>query len=207
VRLIFFIFLIGVAAFGQTPQPSLPQPGQLKTISAPPLTAAEKFHYRVVDEFGFRGLIGNAVGAGLGQLTNTPSEWGQGMQGYSYRYLSGLGGTLTRQSMAWALESIEHGDPRYFPSSEPGAKARLLCAMKQTFWVRRDNGSNGFAYARVVSAFASGQLTNAWQPPSNNSVTDGLERAVIIIGVDAGENLAQEIFPFLRPKSLRNRHR
>jgi hypothetical protein len=197
--------LTGLSAWAQTAQPP-PQPGQLKTLTAPPLTRAEKFQSRVIDQFGFRGLIGNAAGAGIGQLTNTPSEWGQGGHGYGLRYVSGIGQTLTRQTMAWTIESFTHEDPRYFPSTQTGFKARFGCALKQTFWVRRDNGSDGFAYGRIVSAFAAGQLTNAWQPPSNNSVTDGVERALITIGVDAGLNTAQELFHFMRSKSLREKH-
>ena len=56
--------------------------------------------------------------------------------------------------------------------------------------------------ARVISAFGAGQLVNVWQPRSTSHVSDGIERAFIVLGVDAGFNLMQEFLPFTRPKAL-----
>jgi hypothetical protein len=205
VRSLCLLVLISLPLCAQTAAPP-PQPGQLATVSGPPLTNREKFSIRVIRNFGARGLIGNGVGAAIGQAMNTPSEWGQGTQGYATRYASGIGGTLTRQTIAFSIEALDHEDPRYFASQDKRTKQRLLTALAQVFWSHRDDGSQGFAYGRVVSAFASGQVVNAWQPPSNNSPVDGFERALITLGVDAGVNVAQEFIPFLRPKGLRHRH-
>lgn len=174
-------------------------------MSAPPLTPHGKFSQRVVEQFAIRGLIGNAIGAGFSQWTDTPGEWGRGWTGYADRFASGFGQTLTRQSVAWTIENIVHTDPRYFPSTEPGFKPRFLNAVKQIYLAKRDDGSTGIAYGKLISAFAAGQVVNTWEPPSNNSVSDGLERGVITLGVDGVENLVQEIFTFARPKSLRHR--
>jgi hypothetical protein len=181
------------------------QPGQLATpVSVPPLTVGEKFKYRVVGSFGLRGLLGNFVGAAIGQAMNTPGEWGQGWRAYSERYASGLGGTLSRQVFAFTLESALHEDPRYFPSQEKTKGARLKHLLKSVIMTHTDSGGTQFAYARVVSAFGAGQLVNAWQPRSNGHVWDGIERAFIVLGVDAGYDLAQEFLPFTRPKPLRH---
>ncbi len=176
------------------------------TMTAPPLTVAGKLQYRVVDEFSIRGVIGNLMGAGLGQLTNTPSEWGQGWGAYGERYASGFGSTLSRQAFAFTLESALHEDPRYFPSTETSFGARVKHALKFALITETDSGDERFAYSRVISAFGSGQLVNVWQPRSTSHVSDGLERGVITLGVDAGFNLAQEFIPSFRPKPFR-RHR
>ncbi|MGA7413599.1 MAG: hypothetical protein WBW33_24200 [Bryobacteraceae bacterium] len=63
----------------------------------------------------------------------------------------------------------------------------------------------GSSYARVGSAFATGQLVNAWQPGSTGSVGDGFMRGAIMLGGDAGYNFLQEFVPFLRPRTLRQR--
>src|SRR5947209_3959648 len=143
----------------QSSAPAARQPGQLpNAASVPPLTAGEKFKYRVVGSFGIRGLLGNFVGAAIGQALNTPSEWGQGWGPYGERYASGLGGTLSRQVFAFTLESAFHEDPRYFPSEEKTKSARIWHVVKSVVISRTDSGENQFAYGRVISAFGAGQL-------------------------------------------------
>ena len=194
-------------ALAQTNAVEPPQPGRLaETVSAPPFTVGEKFHNRVVQGIGFRGIVGAAFGAAIGQGTNTPREWGQGAVGYADRFASGFGNNLSRQVFAFGIESALHEDPRYFPSTAKTKKARILNVVKQSYLTKKDDGSDSLAYGRIISAFGAAQLTNTWQPRSNNSFGDGIERAFIILGGDAGMACAQEFIPFLRPKSLRNRH-
>jgi hypothetical protein len=76
--------------------------------------------------------------------------------------------------------------------------------LKSVVITHTDSGESEFAYARVISAFGAGQLVNTWQPASTSHVSDGLERGIIVLGVDAGFNLLQEFVPFTRPKSVRH---
>jgi hypothetical protein len=199
---IFFFFVCLCPVLAQSP---LNLPAQVgASQSAPAFTLGQKFNYRVVQSLGTRGLVGSALGAAIGQAMNTPSEWGQGMEGFGKRYGSGFAGTLTRQSMEFGVEAILHQDPRYFPSEEKSFKARLKNVLLQSVVTRTDNGRYQFAYARVGSAFANGQLVNAWQPRSNNSFGDGVLRGLVSLGSDAGFNFLQEFVPFLRPKSLKH---
>lgn len=215
--------LVTGSALADVPSQAPPQPGQLppaspsqpdpngamqlpNTISAPPFTVADKFDYRVVQTFGLRGLFGAAIGASISQATGTPYAWGGGVEGFAKRYGSGLLGNVSRQSFAFVLESAFHEDPRYFPSQERTFKARLTNSVKQVFICKTDGGRSSFAYGRVGSAFAAGQLVNAWEPGSNGHVYDGLERGVFTLGGDFAYNLLQEFFPFARPRSIRHRH-
>jgi hypothetical protein len=203
---VMFASILLQAQNDAAPSPPAPQrqPGQLPTsASVPPLTIGEKFKYRVVGSFGLRGLLGNLVGAAIGQALNTPGEWGQGWGAYSERYASGLGGTLSRQVFAFTLESVLHEDPRYFPSQEKTKGARVRHLLKSVITTHTDSGETRFAYARVISAFGAGQLVNAWQPASNGHVSDGIKRGFIVLGVDAGFDAIQEFLPFTRPKPLR----
>jgi hypothetical protein len=204
-------------------QSTPPQPGQLpssqpqqqhvpdvlklpKTISAPPFTVADKFDYRVVQTLGLRGLAGSAVGAAIGQGSGSPYEWGGGVEGFAKRYVSGFAGNFSRQSFAFVLESALHEDPRYFPSEDAPAKVRFLNALKQVVVCKTDAGHSSFAYARVVSTFGAAQLVNTWQPNSTGTVGKGIVRGFYGLGADFAYNLAQEFFPFMRPRSLRHRH-
>lgn len=191
----------------QPAQSPPPQPGILQnTMTAEPLTIAGKFQVRVVQSFGIRGFLGAAVGAALGQATNTPHEWGQGGWGFAYRYASDFGNNLDRQVFAFTLESIFHEDPRYFPSTEKTTGARIKNVIKQTFICKTDDGRASFAWGRWVSAFGAAQLTNVWQPRSNSKVSDGLERGAISISADAAINLMEEFIPATRSKPFRHRH-
>lgn len=187
-------------------KPSQPDFEKLNTVTAPPFTVRDKFSYRVVQSFGFRGFAGAGVAAAIGQARNSPHEWGQGFDGFADRFGSSFAGNLSRQTMAWVLESSFHEDPRYFPAEDRGYKQRVLNALKQIVVCKTDSGRSEFAYARVFSQFGAGQLSNVWQPPSTGSVSDGLVRAVIGLSADGAYNFLQEFVPFTRPISLRHRH-
>lgn len=211
----------GDALFSSPPNDGPPpQPGQLatpagpsaektsgilgNTMSAPPFTVGEKFNYRVLQSFSVRGFLGGALAAGIGQATGTPYAWGGGAEGFGKRYGSALLGSFARQSFAFTIDSALHDDPRYFPSLEKGFKPRTFNAIKQVFICKTDAGHASFAYGRVVSAFASGQLVNAWQPGSNGSVGDGFQRGLYAMSADLALNLAQEFITSFRHKTLRN---
>jgi hypothetical protein len=206
--------LCASSLFGQQTSEKPPQPGQLaqpatqlpNTETAPPFTIGDKWGYRVIQAAGLRGLAGSAIGAAIGQARNAPHEWGQGVEGFSKRYVSGFAGNLSRQTFAFALESAFHEDPRYFPSESKSKKARALNAVKQVFICKTDVGGSEFAYARVISNFGGGQFDNLWQPKSTGSVTSGLIRSFIGLGADAAYNFMQEFIPFTRPHSLRHGH-
>ena len=197
LRLIVLLFPLLLAA-----QDPPAQPGQ--TSESRPLSPREKFDSRVVQAFGLRGLVGTGMGAAIGQSRNVPREWGQGLDGYATRYAAGFGTNLSRQSMAFALETALHEDPRYWPSTKRGFRARLKSALVQALVTRTDSGADRFAYARVASAFGAGQLANAWSPKSTNSVGGGVLRGLIILGGDAGYNVLQEFFPWVRPRTIRH---
>jgi hypothetical protein len=174
-------------------------------MQAAPLSVRGKFKVDVVQSVGFRGLLGAAIGASIGQATNKPGEWGQGTGAYGERFASSLGGSLSRQTFSFVLETALREDPRYFPSTEHTKKARFWNVVKQTFLTKTDTGRSTFAYASVISAFGAGQLVNTWQPKSNSGVSDGIERGFISLGLDAASNLVQEFVPRLRPHELRQK--
>jgi hypothetical protein len=179
-------------------------PAQIgSTMTAKPLTVDEKFDFRIVQMFGLRGVVGAGLSAFINQERNSPPEWGQGTGGYATRFASGFGSNLSRQSMSFALESVLHEDPRYFPSREKDFKSRVKNALLQTLVTRTDSGGERFAFSRIASAFGSGQLVNTWVPNSNSSIHNGIGRSFIMLAGDAGYNLLQEFVPFARPKSLK----
>ncbi len=173
-------------AFGQT------------AAAIKPLSVGDKFEYRVIQSFAVRSFLGAGVAALGGQALDIPVEWGQDGAGLAQRYGSAFAGSFARATFEFTLESALHQDPRYFPSDDTSKKARFKSAFKQVFMCKTDSGKNAFAYSRVGSAFGAAFLINTWQPPSNSSVTDGIERGFIGLGADLAINLAEEFIPKLR---------
>jgi hypothetical protein len=203
------------SALAQSSQPAPRQPGQTQpsgitslpnTVSAHPLTIGDKLDYRVVQSIGLRGALGASVSAAIGQAANSPHEWGQGVQGFAERFGSAFAGNLSRQTFSFALESVLHEDPRYFPSEHDSKKERIVNALKQVIICKTDSGKSSFAYGRVVSAFGAGQFANVWQPESTGGVGNGIKRGFISLGGDFAYNMMQEFIPFTRPRSLRHHH-
>ena len=163
-----------------------------------PYTPAQKFKSATRNVIGPFALVGVGISAGYSQLVNTPSEWGQGSEGYAKRYANAFGVNLSYQYFSATLESALHEDPRYFPSIDRSAKGRLKHAIAHVFVTRKDDGSEGFAYARWASAFGAGFLSNSWNPKSNNSAGDAVETGAAILGIDLAVKVGQEFIPFLR---------
>jgi hypothetical protein len=170
-----------------------------------PLSVPEKFESRIISTFGPTKLIVVGFEAGYDQLTNTPSEWKQGAEGFGKRYASEFGTSAARQMFAFTLEATLHQDPRYFPSGEKGFGKRMKSVIKQTFVAKRDSGSDQFAYARLGSAIGAAFLANTWQPRSTDTVGNAMTTFGVTIAGDAGYNFLQEFIPRFRPKELRNR--
>ncbi len=192
---------LSVPAGAQNPADLPAQVGP--TMKANAMTVQEKFDYRKIQAIGLHGYMGSALGAVIGQVRDSPREWGEGVEGYATRYASGFGTNLSRQAMAFGLETALHEDPRYFPSEEKGFRRRLRNALLQTVVARTDSGRETFAWARMGSAFGAGELANAWQPPSTSTPGRGIQRGLIILGGDLSYNLLQEFIPFVRPRGLR----
>lgn len=196
---VLFLLLVA-AARAQNPADLPNQVGP--TLSAAPFDTHQKFEYRFLQTVGLHGYLGAAAGAGIGQGLDRPREWGEGWGAFFTRYASGYGTNLARQSVAFGLEASLHEDPRYFPSEDKRLGVRLKNALLQTVVARGDSGKERFAWARMGSAFAAGEISRAWQPSSAQGFNHGLVSASVMLGGDFGYNLLQEFVPFLRPRGL-----
>ena len=193
----------GQSGDGQTSNQSsgiYPSPNAPKTPPAiyKPYTVAQKFKFATTDSFGPVALVAVGVSAGFSQLTNTPSAWGQGAEGYGKRYGSAFGLNLSDEYFEAVLNSTLRQDPRYFPSKDRSAKGRFKHAVGYLFIARKDDGGTSFAYGRWGGALGAGFLANTWNPRSDSHVSDAFERAGFLLAADAGFHLAEEFIPFFR---------
>jgi hypothetical protein len=49
-----------------------------------------------------------------------------------------------------------------------------------------------------AGAFASGLISRTWHPEGNNSLSDGLSSAALMLVYDAGWNIVKEFWPDIR---------
>lgn len=146
-----------------------------------PLTPGQKFQLffkSQTDPWPF-GLA--AVIAGFDQATNSPAEYGQGMQGYAKRF----GATYTDAFIGnfWGnavLTTWWHEDPRYFQKGTGSYASRFLWATTATVWCRRDNGSWGPNYANVAGNLIGAAIANVYYPASERTVGDTITRGLTV---------------------------
>ena len=141
--------------------------------NAAPLSPGQKFQLffkSATDPWPF-GLA--AVVAGIGQAKNSPSDWGQGTEGYAKR----LGGAYSDYFIGnffgnAVLPTLWHEDPRYYQRSTGSAASRALWAAGSTGWCKRDNGKWGPNYANVIGNLIGAAIARVYYPASERNVTD-----------------------------------
>jgi hypothetical protein len=183
-----------------TPLVATPVPAVDTVNIAQPLSARGKFHYRFSHAFGKWGFVQAAAVAGFNQVKLEPREWGGGMEGYSKRYASAFGEHISLQGTDFLLEAALHEDPRYFPSTSTSGRARFRYAVLHALIARKDSGGETFAFARVGSAFAAGEIANTWQPPSTGRPLDVVSRAGFTLLEEAAINVLKEFYPRFRDR-------
>lgn len=143
-------------------------------------------------------LIGPLLGAGIGQLRNTPSEWGQGMSGFGQRLGSGYGRSVISRTIALGVASVDHEDSRFEPSTERGIWRRTGHAIVGTFVSRTPSGGRMPAYSRFAGTYGAAFIANAWEPPSQNSVSHALGRGSTALLSSVGWHVLEEFWPDIR---------
>jgi hypothetical protein len=138
-----------------------------------PLSPGQKFQLffkSSTDPWPF--LLAGVV-AGIGQADDSPTEWGQGLQGYAKRF----GGNYTDAFIGnffgnAVLPVVLKEDPRYFQMGTGNPVKRVLWAASSTFWCRRDNGKWGPNYANVGGNMIGSAIARAYYPVSERDAYD-----------------------------------
>jgi hypothetical protein len=162
------------------------------------MSAREKLRLHTLRLFTFASLFLPAVPAAINQWRNTPHEWGQGALGFSRRYGTAyLYSFGVRNSMAFALDSTLHQDPRYFPSIRH-RWARLSDCLLQTVTTRTDGGDRTFNTWRIGSAYAAGLFSTIWYPTRVATIGDAMWRGTVALSLDTAANVLREFSPEIR---------
>jgi len=174
-------------------------------VEAPyePLGANEKaylFGYRNVEATAW---VKSAVTAGIAQWTDTPTEWGQGMEGYGKRYGHRVANRAVETAIGLGVALALREDARYFRRPTGTVKQRIVNAISQTVVTRTDGGAKTFPAWRLAGDYGGQFVTNLWRPDRETGAGDTMLRGTISLGYDAASNVFKEFWPDIRRKVFR----
>ena len=111
-------------------------------------------------------LLGEVVGASLGQWDNSPKEWGQGWGAYAERLESNLAYNGVRQTITYGTSALFHEDNRYFVSHKHGVWARTAYAVRRTVTAQHPDGHEAFSISSVAGVVGASAAVSVWGPDS-----------------------------------------
>ena len=151
---------------------------------------------------GKRAAIGAVAHATIGEIRNSPHEWGRGVGGFAKRTASAFGQHAVKDTIQFGVATWHHEDLHYRRSNLQGTWPRVQYAIKTTFVVpRTDRPGHTVALGRLSGSFGSGIVSRAWQPASAAGLGAGIASGGISLGAEVAVNVAREFWP--RKKKFR----
>ncbi len=164
-----------------------------------------KLRYHAERIYGPGSIAVSGVKAGYLQLTDDPTEWGQGASGYGKRVVSSVAASGIRSVLAFGLDSALHQDPRYFRSDSSGIWPRTAHALRGTILTRKDRGGETLSIWRMGSAYGAAFISNQWHPDRLNTTRHGFVGGSIRLGFDVAYNVFAEFWPDIKNKISRRK--
>ncbi|HEY6340696.1 MAG TPA: hypothetical protein VIY49_04320 [Bryobacteraceae bacterium] len=174
-----------------------------------PITSKQKLRIAVIDTIDYPVLLTGAGYAGLAQLANQHPNFGQGMKGYSLRYITSFTDQASQNLLTEGIMPILfHEDPRYFRIG-PGAGGfwyRAGYAASRIFWNKTDRGNNRFNFSEVVGSSISAGLGSAYYRRERD-LDDNIQRLYVALATDAFGQILKEFWPDFKQKFLSHRQK
>jgi len=164
-----------------------------------PLTLNEKWLFAVSQTFGPSRVVGYAMHTIFDYAFDLPHQWGRDGDSLAVRVASNFGTSLIRHDLQFAVQALDHEDPRYFRSNLHGGMKRTKYAILHTFLVRRDNHTWMPAYSLFIADYGMPYLVRQWRPENMHMLT-GLEAGSMGLGIAVGSNIFNEFLPDLKKK-------
>ena len=161
--------------------------------NAAPLTAAQKFQLGLRTLIDPEVILGNAIGAGIGQWHNTDRQFGQGMEGYGKRFGAGYATSVTHVLIGHTLtQSVFHQDPRYFYKGTGSFGSRFLYAMGTAFVAKGDNGHWQPDYSDMLGGLAAREISTLYRPSTSRPGLRAFHGFLLGFSGRASSHLMQE---------------
>ncbi len=158
-------------------------------------TEKMKVNNYAFDAFGPYPITGAAFAAGINQWTNSPPEWGQGVEGFGKRFGSNFAiaaiGTTTRYGLAEAFRE----DTLYYRCECIGPFPRLRHAVISTLTARRgQDGHRVFSFPALVAPYAGSMIAVYGWYPNRFGAKDAFRMGNYSLLSYVGGNIALEFF-------------
>jgi hypothetical protein len=140
-----------------------------------------------------------AVTAGLAQVEDQESTFGQGWAGYAKRYgMSFADNTLSTFMTTAVLPTTLHQDPRYFVRGEGSTWRRTSYALTRTMVTVSDKGKPQFNISDIGGNALSAVMMNTYHPVTDRTVSATLNRWGTQVLFDGATNVLKEFWPDIR---------
>ena len=169
------------------PKPS-PEPWQK-------ITSKQRIALYQQTTFSGFAVLGSATGAAFSQWLDSPTEWGQGAEGYGKRLASSYGATIINGTITLGTSALFHDDNRYFRSTSPSFGGRFGAVVISPFVAHNDRGGTRFSTSSFLGGVGQSTIPLAWSPPSWQGASGIGINALIWYGQAAGINLVREFYP------------
>ncbi len=162
------------------------------------LSVKEKLRYDGRHLFDAQNMVFAGMGAGIDQLRERPTQWGDGSGPLAERFASHLGYYLIQRSIMFPVQAIDHEDTRFFRSTKTSYAGRFRDAVLQTIWRRSDSGGMMPAYSEFLGDYGAAAVSRMWWPPQYHTGSAILIAGSNTILVDAGINILHEFSPDIK---------
>ena len=169
------------------PQPA-PEPWQR-------ITPKQRWTLYQQTTFSGVAVLGAATGAAFSQWLDSPTEWGQGAEGYGKRLASSYGATIINGTIQYGTAALFHDDNRYYRSKASSFGGRFGAVVISPFVARNDQGGKRFSTSSFLGGAGQSTIPLAWSPRSWQGASEIGINALIWYGQTAGFNLVREFYP------------
>src|SRR5277367_1283608 len=175
------------------------------TVDYTPLSGRCKFHLFLQQTHSPYTFLSAGFQATWDQAMDQWPHYGGGMQGWGKRFGATLADTESRRFIqTFALSTILHQDPRYFPARKRGLLSRSWYAATRVVITKNDNGYSTFNSSEFLGTVLSSALENSYYPKHDRTFGDTMNRFGGALSSDAIGDLLREFTPDM--KRLFRRH-
>jgi hypothetical protein len=174
-------------------------------ITYVPPTQETKMNNYIFDTFGPYPIVGAVFAAGIGQASNAPPEWNQGVKGYAKRFGSDFGIAAVSTTTRYGLAQAFREDTWYYRCECRGFFPRLSHAMISTLTSRRgEDGHRVFSIPALVAPYTGSMTATYGWYPDRYGAKDAFRTGNYNLLATMGGNIALEFF-YSGPHSLLHR--
>jgi hypothetical protein len=160
-----------------------------------PITVKQKFIIAKSDALDGPGFVIAGALAAIYQLQDQNPSFGEGVKGYSLRYVTAYGDQAIGNMLTEGImPSLLHEDPRYFRRGTGSFVVRTFHALGGVIITRSDSGHKRFNFSEFIGNGIDASIGNFYYPDSR-SLEDTMSRAATDIATDAASNVLKEFWP------------